>query len=181
MYPVDHLNVGVALGNVPLNSEDQDVLYGSLGLSHGGELPMKGAFRHAFRAAASTQNITFSEESTTGYRLDLHGQVDSVFRITHHLPAIFRGGVAYTVKWEGLRLRDTLSAAAFTMHVQYDDDLTQRSRSAMRVGGELLLCDMLALRAGWYSERLITAATRTMQLNWSSSPMGLVWYCPVAR
>lgn len=150
--PLEHLHVGAALGNIPLDAEDQDVVYGSFGFAHGGDLKTKGPFRHAFRVAASTQNITFAEETNAAYRLDLHGQVDSVFSVTDRIPAIFRGGFGYTLAWDVHSLRDTLSPAALTLHIQYDDDLTQRYRSAVHIGGELLLYGVLAMRGGWYRE-----------------------------
>lgn len=150
--PAEHLHIGVSVGNIPLDGDDQDVLYGSLGISHGGELRSNGRLRHSLRAAASMQNITFSEESNTGYRLDLHGQVDSVFRVVDRIPAILRCGSAYGFKWHGGWLMDTLSTFAVTVQGQYDNDLTQRFRTSIRLGGELVILEVLALRAGWYTE-----------------------------
>ena len=150
--PIEHLSIGIAVGNIPLDKNDRDVVYGSLGVAHGGELPGHGALRHSIRIGASMQNITFSEESRTVYSLDLHGQVDTSYRVIDRIPAIFRGGFGYTARWRSGWLCDTLPTLAFTAHVQYDDDLTQRYRSAVHIGGELLILDILALRAGWYRE-----------------------------
>jgi hypothetical protein len=150
--PIEDLNVGIAVGNIPLDKEDQDVVYRSLGLSHGGELPTTGSLHHAIRVGASMQNLTFSEESSTVYHMDYFGQVDTSYQITDRIPAIFRGGFGYTARWRSGWLCDTLPTVAFTAHVQYDDDLTQRNRSAMRIGCEVLILDILAVRGGWYRE-----------------------------
>ena len=139
-------SIGVAIANVNLVDKNVAQPHLDCSLSNVWNSPITGPVRSSFRISTGLENIGSARVDRTEY-----AQRGFVFSEHYALPVISRTGVAYRVAVHKGWLNDSLPSLAFTTHVQFDDDLTQRYNSAWRFGGELEVCGILALRAGWYS------------------------------
>lgn len=123
-----------------------DLLWWSPGLAHTMQPSRKGVLRHGLSAGISLHNANQAERNITyEYRR-------FVFNMNDPVPTMGRAAVAYTLGLHKGWLVDTLRSAAFTVHVQLDDEINEPTNTALRIGAELWLLDLLALRCGWFQE-----------------------------
>lgn len=69
-------------------------------------------------------------------------------------PITARAGLSYGFSLNKGWLSDSLKTLQFLFHAEYQDFLESEPEMAVRLGGELLLFDVLALRMGFYHEQL---------------------------
>jgi len=68
------------------------------------------------------------------------------------LPVIARLGANYQFNLDKHLLIDTLSTLKFLIQGEYQDVLNCKYESAIRTGGEIMLLEILSIRAGYYKE-----------------------------
>ncbi len=105
-----------------------------------------GLWRPSFRFAGALRNLTSSrlvEEGDAPY---------GSWKLDERIPVTGRLGGSATLGFHSGVLADSLRTAALTAHVQYDDDVNSRYRSAVRLGAELELLQIVFLRVGWYKQ-----------------------------
>jgi hypothetical protein len=139
-------SVGAAFISQPLNDDGIEHPQGQFGVLKTFRLAKDSTREHSIRVGGSLRNFAFTEQH---FSYSVQGQEVSY---TVPLPVQASVGVSWRKELRlGWSIKD-LPSLTLVAQVQADDDLTQRYRSAMRFGGEVVLLDMLALRAGWYSE-----------------------------
>lgn len=108
-----------------------------------------GTWRQSLRAAAAWQNISgeraiHEDEERRGFSYDIDEPIPSTVRLAASATIACHSG------W----LSDSARIAAFTLHVQYDDDVNDHYRTAFRAGAELELLRILLVRAGWFRQEV---------------------------
>jgi hypothetical protein len=68
------------------------------------------------------------------------------------LPVALRLGVAYEMGWWGLTWKRGLRTVETVVQVEYQDVLNSGEQTAVKLGGEIRLVEILALRVGYYRE-----------------------------
>jgi hypothetical protein len=101
--------------------------------------------RHWIRLGASVRNVTGAYIT-----LDYGGSNDP----SEVLPSIGRFGTSYRIRTHQGWLHDSLASIGFIVHVEYDHVLNYDFRRGLHIGGELRFLDLLAVRVGWYSEKV---------------------------
>lgn len=142
------LSVGASVENIVLSPAYGPLVYGSLGIRQVLKLKGPSDHRRTVRLSASCQDLTAAHNE----RSFSYGSY--VFTYRQDLPVIARLAASYEAELRYHWLVDTLPSLRFTAHVQYDDDLTSRYSGAVRLGGELQVLGLLALRCGWYTLRV---------------------------
>ncbi|MEO8734841.1 MAG: hypothetical protein ABI373_10965, partial [Flavobacteriales bacterium] len=105
-------------------------------------------WKHGITGSLSCTNASSASETFS------YGPKD----FTNSLPVIARAGASYTVELRRGWLTDTLPSLRFTALAQYDDDLTSTDNTAIRFGGELEVCGLIALRGGWFHQTIPSGA-----------------------
>lgn len=98
---------------------------------------------HSASLGASISNFTLST-MTFGK--------DNSYRPVDELPVIGRVGVNYQFNFKKDVLIQNLQILRFLAQGEYRNVLNDDLRTAYRAGGEILLCEILALRMGYYKE-----------------------------
>jgi hypothetical protein len=93
---------------------------------------------HWLRLGGSLSNFTFSDIHVAGTYDDL--------------PAALRLGAAYEMGWWGVTWKGRLRTVETIVQAEYQDILNYDHRTALRLGGEIRLIEVLAFRLGYYRE-----------------------------
>lgn len=72
----------------------------------------------------------------------------------YDLPVITRYGANYQVSIGKCFLADTLNAMGLLLQSEYQMLLNSKYRSAIKIGGEIMILEMLAIRIGFYEEKV---------------------------
>ncbi|MFH1221180.1 MAG: hypothetical protein V1694_12105 [Candidatus Eisenbacteria bacterium] len=93
------------------------------------------------------QSLTFASSlyNVTDSKIDFSGD-------SEELPVIVRLGTAYNLTWFSKSFLPAFKTAQGLIHIEYQDLLNSKYYGALRIGGELRLLEMLALRLGYYRE-----------------------------
>jgi hypothetical protein len=70
------------------------------------------------------------------------------------LPTVFRLGSSYSASWYRRSLSGSLRVLRLLAHLEYQDILGTRLRDAFKLGGEISIGEILALRLGYYWENI---------------------------
>lgn len=142
-------SVGASVENIVLSPVYGPLVYGSLGMRQ--VLKLKGSpeQQHTVRLSASCQDVTSAHDEWS-----LSYGPSYTFTYRQYLPVIARLAASYEMELRRGWLVDTLPSLRFTAQVQVDDDLTSRYNGAARLGGELQVLGLVALRCGWYRQRV---------------------------
>jgi hypothetical protein len=100
--------------------------------------------RHSLSAAASISNINKAHTNAT------FSGVSS----RYYLPVIARYGLSYQWAYGKMFFIDTASIFKLLLQAEYQQVVNSKYRSGIRLGAELTLLNLLALRAGWYNEKI---------------------------
>ncbi|MEO5585080.1 MAG: hypothetical protein ABIQ75_06480 [Flavobacteriales bacterium] len=141
-------SVGASMENIDVTGAKIPLSYFSFGLRQRVVLHEGSGWKHGIIASLSCTNASSASET-----LSFAGK-----EFTNSLPVIARAGASYTVELRKGWLADTLPSLRFTALAQYDDDLTGTDNTAIRFGGELEVCGLVALRGGWFHLTLPTGA-----------------------
>ena len=133
-------SVGASMENIDVSNTKLRLSYLSFGARQRVKLHEGNTWKHGIIASLSCTNATSASE-TFSYGMEDH---------KYTLPVIARAGASYTVELRKGWLSDTLPSLRFTALAQYDDDLTAKDNTAIRFGGEVEVCGLIALRGGWF-------------------------------
>ena len=138
--PVRDLFVGtnVNLLRYNLPGDYSNEWWADLGLLKTIRLTRSDRMRQLLRVGGSLANFTYSEAELPG------GDED--------LPVTLRVGCCYSVAWWGRTLLSSLKTMEVLVNLEFQDLLNSEYLDGYRVGGEVWLLEMLALRIGHYSE-----------------------------
>jgi hypothetical protein len=140
------LSVGASVANLHPNDEYIATPHVGLSVAHRLERSRTGKFRSLLRGALGVENIfSASVDRTLLYSRGF------MFHERYDLPVNARAGVSARWSFHHGWLHDSLPSLAFTVQVQYDDDLISPIHTALRAGCEVEVLGMLSLRAGWYT------------------------------
>jgi hypothetical protein len=120
------------------STNDGEAHWADVGLLKYFTLGRTQASGHWFRLGGSLSNLTYSGVDVLG--------------TTEDLPVALRLGAAYEMGWWGLTWKQGLRTVETVLHVEYQDILNYAHQTAVRVGGEVRLVEILALRLGYYRE-----------------------------
>ncbi len=134
-------NIDVSGANIPLS-------YFSFGLRQRVVLHEGSGWKHCIIASLNCTNASSASEIRS-----ISGK-----EFSNSLPVIARAGASYRVELRKGWLTDTLPSLRFTALAQYDDDLTATDNTAIRFGGEVEVCGLIALRGGWFHQTLPSSA-----------------------
>jgi hypothetical protein len=70
------------------------------------------------------------------------------------LPVVFRIGTSYRISWAHRSWHDRLRTLGLLSHLEYQNVLNSDYRDAFKIGGEIRLLEILALRIGYYLENM---------------------------
>jgi hypothetical protein len=106
------------------------------------QLSQKETSGHSVNLGASIVNFNYAKIT-----LDYNGN-----KTTNDLPVIARLGANYQFYLNKHLLIDTLKTFKFLIQGEYQDVLNYKYESAIRTGGEIMLLEILSIRAGYYKE-----------------------------
>lgn len=144
--PVKNLYFGIKVNYYTTNpsNEDFSTLYFDFGVLKKFQFPLKGAMNHSANLGASITNFSNSSveiESSTG-------------RLDEELPMISRLGASYQLTLDKKYLVRSLNTIDFLLQSEFQFLANSRYHTAYRVGAELMVLEVLVLRAGYYNEKL---------------------------
>jgi len=146
--PVKDLLVGVNISTFQYNvatergrsMDDGGAYWADAGVLKYFALGRTRASGHWLRLGGSLSNLTYSSADVLG--------------TTEDLPVALRLGAAYEMGWWGLTWKQGLRTVETILQVEYQDILNYDHQTALRLGGEVRLVEILALRLGYYRETL---------------------------
>lgn len=146
--PVERLYVGLNMNyflcdlafDNPLKS-----VYFDLGLIRKFIISEKKASKHSASLAVSVSNLNSAKAS---------GEVFDDVDVDEPLPIIARYGANYQFALYKNMLLPNLTTLEFLAQAEYQDLWNSGYHSSMRYGGEIRLLEILALRAGYYTEHI---------------------------
>ena len=136
--PVAHFYVGANLNllRAKFPGQSRSSLWPDLGVMKVFRWGESGNIEHRISLGSSLSNCTGSDiDSPTG---------------REDLPVAFRIGTAYRVSWVHRSWHNRLRTLGLLCHLEYQDVLNWDYRDAYKIGGEVRLLEILALRIGYY-------------------------------
>ena len=103
-----------------------------------------GTQKNKFNIGASVRNINFAKTSTT------NNNIIEVYK----LPVIARIGISYCTEFVKMKLFDSSSMFKLSLQSEYQKLLNSTYRSGIKFGGEITIANLIALRGGWYNEKV---------------------------
>lgn len=76
---------------------------------------------------------------------------DTVSSSDAYLPVIFRFGGSYNLNVKGNSIKKNGNVFSLLAHLEYEKVLNTAKYETYKIGGEVVVWDILALRAGWFS------------------------------
>ncbi|MCF8366948.1 MAG: hypothetical protein K9H16_14260 [Bacteroidales bacterium] len=145
--PLQRLFVGLNMNYILYDFVSDDplkTLYFDLGLIRKFVLLENTVSRHTASLAISVSNLNSAKASGKifGYEVD------------EPLPIIARYGANYQFALDKNMLLPDLTSLEFLAQAEYQDLWNSSYHSSMRFGGEVRLLEILALRAGYYTEQI---------------------------
>ena len=141
-------SVGASFENIDVSGAHIPLSYFTLGARQRVKLHESNSWKHGVIGSLSCTNASSASETRS-----VAGK-----EFTRSLPVIARAGASYTVELRKGWLADTLPSLRFTALAQYDDDLSATDNTAIRFGGELEVCGLIALRGGWFHQTIPSGA-----------------------
>jgi hypothetical protein len=123
-----------------LGMEDATSISSDIGLLHVAHLGRGPRHDHELRAGISLSNFTYSSVK--------HGEA------SNDLPVVLRVGLAYALTVPYRPAPGGLRALVLQLHAEYKSVLNSGFHKGFRIGGEVLVFEVLALRLGHYGETL---------------------------
>jgi hypothetical protein len=120
------------------SQDDASAYWADIGVLKYFDLGRTEASGHWLKLGGSLSNLTYSS-------------VD-ILEAAEDLPVALRLGAAYEMGWWGLTRRQGLRTVETVAQVEYQDILNYEHRTAVKLGGEIRLIEVLALRLGYYRE-----------------------------
>ncbi len=122
---------------------------------------------HWLKLGGSLSNLTYSS-------------ID-VPETTEDLPVALRLGAAYEMGWWGLTWKPKLRTVETVFQVEYQDILNYEYRTAVRLGGEVRLVEIIALRLGYYRETVDDYDQDVNRDNIESTTYGFGLHLPLHK
>jgi hypothetical protein len=137
-------SVGASMENIDVSRANIPLSYFSFGVRQRLTFHERSGWKYGIIGSLSCTNASSASETRS-----VSGK-----EFTNSLPVIARAGASYSVEVHKGWLADTLPSLRFTALAQYDNDLTATDNTAIRFGGELEVCGLLALRGGWFHQTI---------------------------
>jgi hypothetical protein len=138
--PIRDLFAGTNINLLRYNpsGEYSNVWWADLGLLKTIRLTRSDRMRQLLRVGGSIANFTYSEADVTDG--------------TGDLPVTLRIGCSYSAAWWSRTYLTSLKTIELLVNLEYEDLLNSEYLDGYRLGGEVWLLEMIALRIGHYSE-----------------------------
>lgn len=146
--PLERLYVGLNMNYFLCDLAFDDPLktmYFDMGLIRKFILSENKASKHSASLAVSVSNLNSAKAS---------GQIFDDIDLDEPLPIIARYGANYQFSLDKNMLLPNLTTLEFIAQAEYQDLWNSGYHSSMRYGGEIRLLEILALRAGYYTEHI---------------------------
>ncbi|MEO6231118.1 MAG: hypothetical protein ABJB11_16545 [Ferruginibacter sp.] len=145
--PVKNLFIGIN-GNYFVWQPGQDKLSTSVYLDFGVIKKIKLSsgknYQHTINIGSSISNVNYGETKVTV----------SGITTEYKLPVITRYGVNYLLSFSKPYIIDSLKTLTILVESEYQMLLNSVYRSAIKVGGEVILFELLSFRVGYYKEKV---------------------------
>ena len=144
--PVKNLYFGIKTNYYTTNpsNEDFSTFYFDFGIIKRIPFPLKSFIRHSVNLGASIAN--FSNSS-----VEIESSTEP---LDEELPMINRLGASYQLTLDKKYLVRSLNTLDFLLQSEFQFLANSQYHTAYRVGAELVLLEILVLRAGYYQEKL---------------------------
>ncbi len=149
--PMPGLLIGANAGNFSIGlpiDDPADGWYADFGVIKKFDLFKNETSSHGFNLAASVSNFTAAH---------IEGEMSDSLNTNNfdeEMPVISKFGANYRYSLDKKFLIDKLNTLDVLAQVEYQDLLNSKYNSAIRCGAEVLLLELLALRAGYYTEKV---------------------------
>jgi hypothetical protein len=173
--PLKDLLVGVNISMFQYNfatergrlQDDGGAHWADIGLLKYFTLGRTQASGHWLKLGGSLSNLTYSG-------IDLLGT-------TEDLPVALRLGTAYEMGWWGLTWKRGLRTVETVLQVEYQDILNYEHQTAVKLGGEVRLIEIVALRLGYYKETVDDYDQDTNRDNIENTTYGFGLHLPLHK
>ena len=173
--PLKDLLVGVNISTFQYNfgtdrgrsQDDAGAYWADIGLLKYFTLGRTQASGHWLKLGGSLSNLTYSSIDTP--------------ETTEDLPVALRLGTAYEMGWWGLTWKRGLRTVETILQVEYQDILNYEHQTAARLGGEVRLVEIIALRLGYYRETVDDHGQDTNRDNIENTTYGFGVHLPLHK